>query len=335
MTSTDIGSPSGAPGGPDPQIVTVVTNWGDGNFDVLCGGNDYYNNADGINFVWEPKTNSFDVRVRVVSVANVDNWSAGAIMVREGPATALGAGWELARHYFCKVDYGGPTTTLDASGTGANTYEYNARLAPGDPSLRETSNTGQGGSLGWGGTGPGNPSPVPFPNAWIRIARVKSVSNNVTNDHMLGYSSSDGTNWSLRQDVNLLDGGHAGFATISNGPAAGPLPDVMYVGLASTAHNNGLNAAGGFDPPNDVANTPWQCWVVYRDFGDTPAAAPAQPTLAVVHNGDGTLTFTYTGNLYSSGAVNGTYTIVTGATNPFSVNPATAGAPITFYKAGP
>ena len=327
LTSTDIGSSASEPGGPDPKVVTVVTNWGDGNFDVLCGGNDYYNNADGINFVWEPKTNSFDVRVQVVSVEGINNWSAGAIMVREGPVTTNGGGWELARHYFCKVDYAGPTATVDASGSGANTYEYNSRLAPGDPSLRETSNNGQGGSRGWGGTGPGNPSPVPFPNAWIRIARVKSISNNVTNDHMKGYSSSDGTNWSLRQDVDLMDAGHAGFATISNGPPAGPLPDVMYVGLASTAHNNGTNA---------TTLEPYQCWVVYRNFGDTPTAVtvPTNPTVSAQHNADGSVTLTYTDNLYSSTTANGTYTKVAGATSPFKVTP-TASPAATFYKAGP
>jgi hypothetical protein len=201
-------------------------------------------------------------------------------------------------------------------------------LAPGDPSLRETSNNGQGGSRGWGGSGPGNPAPVPFPNAWIRIARVKSISNNVTNDHMMGYSSSDGINWSLRQDVDLMDAGHAGFATISNGPPAGPLPDVLYVGLASTAHNNGTNA---------TTLEPYQCWVVYRDFGDTtPQAVGGSPTVSVAHNADGTITLTYTGNLYSSAAVNGSYTKVTGATSPFNVNPKASGAATsTFYRAGP
>ena len=328
MTSTDIGSSASDPGGPDPKVVTVVTNWGDGNFDVLCGGNDYYNNADGINFVWEPKTNSFDVKVRVVSVENIDNWSAGAIMVREGPVTTNGGGWELARHYFCKVDYGGPTVTIDASGSGANSYEYNCRLATGDPSLRETSNNGQGGSRGWGGSGVGNPAPVPYPNAWIRIARVKSISNNVTNDHMMGYSSSDGANWNLIQDVDLMDATHAGFATISNGPPAGPLPDVLYVGLASTAHNNGTNA---------ITSEPYQCWVVYRNWGDTAGqAVGGSPTVSVAHNADGTITLTYTGNLYSSAAVNGTYTKVSAATSPFNVNPKASGAATsTFYRAGP
>lgn len=346
LTITDVGSPAGAKGGPDPLVAGVVTNWGEGNYDVLCNGNDYWNNADGMNFIWEPKTNSFDVRVQVVSVAGVNNWSAGAIMAREGPPTPNGGGWELARHYFCKVDYGGPTACLDGSGSGANTYEFNCRLAPGNPALRETggtqgSNNGAtntaGSSYGWGGSGPGNPSPVPFPNAWIRIARVKTVVNNVTNDHMFGYSSTDGVNWSQREDVNLLDANHAGWLDITGKPA-GPMPDVLYVGLASVSHTgigngNATNSVGGFAPPNDVAGTPWLEWVVYRNFGDTPQVQ-GTPTLSVVHNSDGTVSVTYTGNLYSSTTVNGTYTKVASATSPFKVTPV-PGTPATFYRAGP
>src|SRR5262249_25683356 len=160
--------------------------------------------------LYSPRTNSFDVKVRVVSVSPIDNWSAGAIEVREGPATANGGGWELARHYFCKTNAspagaGGMTTSLDGSGAGQNVYEYNGRRAPGDPALRETSNNGPGQSQGWGGAGPGNVGPT-VPNAWIRIARVK----NAASDHLLGYHSSDGVNWTLAQDVDLNDAAHAG-----------------------------------------------------------------------------------------------------------------------------
>jgi hypothetical protein len=134
LTSTDIGSPATEPGGPDPQAPSTVTTWGPGAYDVLTtGSNDYWNNADGFHFLWEPKTGSFDVKVRVVSVSPINNWSAGAIEVREGPVTDNGKGWELSRHYFAKVDYGGPdpVQVLDNSGDGADSYEFNARLAPG------------------------------------------------------------------------------------------------------------------------------------------------------------------------------------------------------------
>jgi hypothetical protein len=340
LTSTDIGSPNGQPGGPDPQGPSKVTTWGPGNFDVLTtGSNDYWNNADGFNFLWAPKTNSFDVKVRVVSVSPVDNWTAGAIEVREGPPTDNGKGWELARHYFCKVDYGGPIRVgvLDnASNMGANSYEFNGRLAPGDPTLRETSNSAPGGSVGWGGTGPGNPNPVPFPNAWIRIQRAK----NGTNDHMLGYSSADGVNWDLRQDVDLNDANHAGFLDL-NGKAAGPWPDVCYVGLGSTSHtgignNNSSNDGSVGEFWYSPSGQPFSAYIIYRDFGDVVAQAPPPnaPTLSASVGADGSVTLTYTGTLYSSDTVNGKYNAVTGATSPYKVTPKTSGKATAFYQSG-
>src|SRR5260370_6753774 len=130
LTSTSVGSPAGANAagakwGPDPQFPATITQWGPGNYDVLCNGNDYWNNADGMNFFWEPKTNSFDVKVRVVSVSPINNWSAGALEIRDGPVTTNGGGWELARPYFIKTDYSGPDARFDGSGTGAKAYELN------------------------------------------------------------------------------------------------------------------------------------------------------------------------------------------------------------------
>ena len=58
---------------------------------------------------------------------------------------------------------------------------------------------------------------------------------NGTSDHLLGYSSSDGINWDLRQDVDLNDDAHAGFLNLDGNPA-GKWPDVCYVGLGSTSH---------------------------------------------------------------------------------------------------
>lgn len=338
LTSTDVGSTGADLGAPDPQLPTTVTTYGPGDFDVLTtGSNDIYNNADGMSFLWAAKTNSFDVRVRVISVSPIDNWTAGAIMMREGPVTPNGGGWELARHYFCKVDYGGPgaVPVLDnAANDGADSYEYNARLAPGDPTLRETSNNGSGGSRGWGGTGPGNPSPVPFPDAWIRIARVKSG----TSDHLLGYSGTDGVNWSLRQDVDLNDATHAGFTNDLTTLPAGPWPDVCYVGLASVSHtgigngnpeNTGVVGEYWYSP----LNSPYSAYIIYRDYGDTPSATV--PTISETRNANGTITIVFTGVLYSSDTANGTYIPVPSATSPFVVNPTTSGKTAVFYKAGP
>jgi len=344
LTVTDIGSPAGQTDagvvwGPDPQAPSSVTTWGPDAFDILTtGSNDYWNNADGMNFVWAPKTNSFDVKVRVVSVSPIDNWSAGAIEVREGPPTPNGGGWELARHYFVKVDYGGPDIVLNSTtATGAKIYEFNGRLAPGDPTVRETGNGAPGGSVGWGGTA-GTAAYAPaFPNAWIRIARVKNGSS----DHMLGYSSIDGVTWDQRQDVDLNDATHAGFLNLAGTPA-GPLPDVLYVGLGSVSHtgfgnNNSMNAGTG--GPNmdgtglwySPLDQPYGCYVIYRDYGDVVTAV--LPTLTYQVAANGTITLTYTGTLVSSETVTGAYLPVSGATSPFPVDPKTTGKAATFYRA--
>jgi hypothetical protein len=148
---------------------------------------------------------------------------------------------------------------------------------------------------------------------------------------MMGYSSTDGTNWSLRENVDLMDANHAGWLDITGKPA-GPWPDVTYVGLASVSHS-GL---GNGNSTNAVTGQPYQAWVVYRNFGDTPTGVtvPTNPTVSAQHNADGSVTLTYTGNLYSSTTVNGSYTKVAAATSPFKVTP-TAGQADTFYKAGP
>lgn len=327
LNITDLGSPAGQPGGPDPLFPSTVTTWGPGAFDVLCNGNDYWYNADGFNFIWAPKTNSFDVKVRVVSVAPIDNWSAGAIEVRDAPPTAgdfaTGHGWELSRHYFVKVDYGGPDPSLHGTGSGANAYEFNGRLAPGDPNLRETANTAPGGSVGWGGSGPGNPGAPPYPNAWIRIARTV----NGTNDHLIGYTSTNGVDWSNRMDVDLNDANHAGFLDLTGKPA-GKWPSVCYVGLGSTSHT------GVGNPPenNDGAvgetwyspiGQPFGCYIIYRDFGDVTPAVVTPPSgikLSFTVSGSNLMvSWTGSGKLQSKTDLNATTWTDIGTANPATV----------------
>ena len=60
------------------------------------------------------------------------------------------------------------------------------------------------------------------------------------------------------------------------------------------------------------------------------------PTLTIKVNSDGTFTLTYTGTLYSSPTVTGIYNPVSGASNPWTVNPKATSAPATqYYRAGP
>jgi hypothetical protein len=178
---------------------------------------------------------------------------------------------------------------------------------------------------------------VAFPNAWIRIARVK----NGTSDHLLGYSSADGVNWDQREDVDLNDATHAGFADLSGNPA-GKWPDVCYVGLGSTSHtgigNNNANNDGSIgDTWYSPTGSPFSAFIIYRDYGDVAAAAAppsGAPTLSFTANADGTVTLTYTGALYSSDTVNGKYAPVSGATSPYKVTPKGSSKAATFYQSG-
>lgn len=69
--------------------------------------------------------------------------------------------------------------------------------------------------------------------------------------------------------------------------------------------------------------------VALRTF-EVPGGVVTPPTVAATRNADGSLTLTFTGVLEAADTVNGAYATVAGATSPFNVNPATAGA--KFYR---
>jgi hypothetical protein len=155
---------------------------------------------------------------------------------------------------------------------------------------------------------------------------------------MIAYTSSDGVAWSQRMDVDLNDATHAGFLDL-NGNPAGKWPDVCYVGLGSTSHtgvgnqpqtNDGTIGSTWYSP----VGQPFGAYIIYRDYGDF-AATGAAPTLAFAVNADGSVSLTYTGNLYSSDTANGKYALVSGASSPYKITPKTASKAATFYISGP
>jgi hypothetical protein len=90
------------------------------------------------------------------------------------------------------------------------------------------------------------PRPSPLPNAWLRMTRVAEV--------LTFQWGTNGTTWTTLYTTNMATGGNIFAPTV-------------YVGLATTSHNNGTNAA------NVTA-------AYYRDikgFGAPPA--PTSPTL--------------------------------------------------------
>lgn len=199
LTNADIGDPAS----PDPAWPGYMWSDGPNAYTIQCQGSDIWNAADGFNFSYESKTNDFDVVVRQISFVKVSNWSKGGLMVRED-LTLTSRDWNIVND---------PTsadgvTSIDGSGTGANTVECNARAAT------------SAASGGWG-TAPGT---VPaYPNAWVRLKR--------TGQMLAGYWSSNGVDW-VREAL-----------TDWSTNAQGPMPASVYVGICCTAHNNNSTAA--------------------------------------------------------------------------------------------
>lgn len=145
-----------------------------------------------------------------------------------------------------------------------------------------------------------------YPNAWCRMTR--------TNQTFTFYRSNDGINWIF---LGATTWG-VDDSTKTN------MPNTVFVGPEFSPENGNIPQAA--DQGTFLASI--------RDYGDTPTSQPP-PTLSFKANTDGTLTLTYTGKLYSSTTVDGTYATVTGATSPYVVDPKKVGPTQTFYRAGP
>jgi hypothetical protein len=201
-------------------------------FNVIAGGTDIWDAADGFHFVYERKSGDFDMAVQVARLDIANNWTKAGLMARE----KITAG---SRNVSLVVDPKGTVQAPDNSGTGANRYEANNRP------------TEDGASSAWPGLA--NNLDVPFPNAWMRLQRVGNT--------FVAYRSSNSVDW------------------IEIARMTSEYPTEMYVGLATTAHNN---SAGG------------TTYVEYRNYGPvprTPLAIGTQPLDAYTLQGK-TATFT-------------------------------------------
>jgi hypothetical protein len=191
----DVGTPG------DPNMPGDAISPDSNIIEVTAGGTDIWNNQDGFHYAYESKTGNFDVQVRMHSVVPVNQWSAGALMVRD-TTNATSRNWHIKQT---------PrnTTTRDNSGSGANSVEANRRANAGQATANFAENAANTGS---------NPN---YPNAWMRIAR--------TNQVISVFRSDDGITWAHRANDD-----------VSSTSTDGPLPDTVLVGLATTSHNNGV-----------------------------------------------------------------------------------------------
>jgi hypothetical protein len=189
LNFSDIGTP-----GTDPAYPSFVWIDGSGGYIISAEGHDIWDANDGCNFGWELKTNDFDVVVRGVSITPTSAWAKMGLMVRE-TLDANSREWSIVNEPL--ADVGG-----------------NNRV---DTDLRDT--TG-GTSRGWQLTSAALPPPS-YPNAWLRLKRTISG----TNDVLEGYYSTNGISWVLATSYNVATN-------------ATPLTNVVYVGLCTTAHIN-------------------------------------------------------------------------------------------------
>ncbi|HYE31206.1 MAG TPA: hypothetical protein VEH27_07255 [Methylomirabilota bacterium] len=222
VTPTDIGDVI-APG--------AAVAYGNGSFDVEANGAEIGASADSFFFLPTQVTGDFDLRVRMASLEAVNRLSKAGIIARE----TLDAG---SRMIAAVVTPRGPTQDGVSTGIGDNDYQALIRNeAAGTTTLWPGSNTSR---------------EVPYPNAWIRLARQRGASGDV----FTAYRSENGSAWTQ-------------FAQTTVNPGLAP---TLHVGLGATPQNNGDNRTAT---------------AVFRDFGTTPAGIdPSLVRLSATRQGD-------------------------------------------------
>jgi len=257
LTALDVGDV-----GTDPLQPGFTLALGNDAYLVAGGGSDIWNNADACQFVYKEFTGAFDARVRVEAMnpngpSTSTTWAKNELMVRE--STAAGS-----RHNSVAV--------TRAEGENAVEAQW-----------RDTTDGGCGNLRFF--------TPVPYPNAWLRLVREDATSGIIK-----AYTSTDGANWTLSNT-------HTTPATDPD-PA---FPAKVLIGLAVTSHDN---------TGNDIL-----AQGVNLSFSVKAYTAVADPQLKVAWSNGKAVVSWASGTLVSSTTVNGTYAPVSGATSPFSVTP--------------
>jgi hypothetical protein len=288
LTSVDIGGIA-VPG--------TTYYFGPGSYEVDASGIDIWNTQDSFRFVYEPKTNDFDVVVQVPSILPADTSSKGGLMAREFIDPTDGGSRDIYNTTFASATQ----TAQPLDGTaGRNILEVGVRDGPGlEAYAASTTN------FDYIGDGAIAPS---YPNQWLRMTRVTDG----TNDLFTCYSSSNGVTWTQLATFNPT-------AVSEDGGETNPFPSVIYVGLCTTAH------IAETATPNTYMTT-----VFYQNYGEYVAGPVLTATLASKTS----LSISWTpvgGSLYSSPVLStntSSWTLVT-ANNPATV---TISGPSMFFK---
>jgi hypothetical protein len=155
----------------------------------------------------------------------------------------------------------------------------------------------------WTGDGAAANAPH-YPNVWLRMTRELSETATTTNDLFTTYYSTNGTEW-------LQEGT---FDPTTNGNMT-PFPNVMYIGMAATAHNDvGVGAAGSLN----------RSTAIFDNYGPTVTSS-GSPTITVSYDAaTQSLTVSWVptgGALYESSTLgsNASWTAVAPGGNPATI----------------
>jgi hypothetical protein len=223
----------------DPQFPSLFWVDGPNAFTISAQGSDIWNTNDGFNFTYEMKTNDFDVAVRQIYITKSDNWAKGGLMVRESLSPS-------SRHWsvFNTPSNADGIPAPNGSGLGQNWVVCNSRVATGGQSTDA-----------WQVDPNSLPAPA-YPNAWLRLKRTGNV--------ITCYSSTNGVDWVLRGTQDATQVG-----------SSNSLPAELYVGIATTGHNN--------DDPEAAWQIAWNT-SAYADYMNVSLAAPVLQAVIMGNN---------------------------------------------------
>jgi hypothetical protein len=217
MTSIDIAT---------SQITSHGTTYFEGgsNYLVTASGNDIWNDHDGFRFVYETRTNSFDIAVQIPYMLPADQWSKGGLMARETIDPNDGG----SRFIDVLVTALSSQEPLDG-GNGENSLSVDARDKT-DAAAYEPANFDAAVTAGGGG---GDTIPPTFPNQWVRLIRSVTVSSTgtITADNFECLSSSDNVTWKHLSYWSPITNNNEAAGTLLS-----PFPAIVNVGMCATAH---------------------------------------------------------------------------------------------------
>ena len=247
-----------------PTLAGSVTANADGSMTIVGGGDDIWNASDNCHFYYAwASGKTWDAIVELDSLVGPDYWTKCELMVRASdPATGpTGPDAFIA-------DMATQITILNDGVTAARN------------GVIDQFRTLRGGSADWKQVGT-DPTPA-YPATWMKVHR----STNVFSFYFFKTNAVCPNGWQPATSdwLHYIDIDTAANTLVGqdNGTTFGtPWPDVVAVGVAVTAHNNG-DASGAIATIRNLSAT----------FDGTPKAATATGPMAVFHLFDSPLKVT-------------------------------------------